>query len=212
MSSLDTTGKKPSRRTASRSARRSLALIVPPTRPVPLPRIVTGLLVGFRSRLEQLFLGDAAIVPERVKLQAVELGSLLRQLAFDGAGQREIHVVAAEQDVLADGHAVERQFAIALGDGDEREVGGAAADIDDQDQVAGVDALAPVGVALDPGVEGRLRLFEQNHVAVAGLFGGRQVSSRATASKEAGTVTSTCCSANGASGILKFQASRRCSR
>ncbi len=32
--------------------------------------------------------------------------------------------------------------------------------------------LTPVGMALDPGVEGGLRLFEQNHVAVSGLLGG----------------------------------------
>ncbi len=113
-------------------------------------------------------------MPQRVELQAVEFCSLLGQLRFDGAGQREVHVVAAQQDVLADGNAVERQLAFALGDGDEREVRGAAADIDHQDQVARVDALAPVGMALDPGIERRLRLFEQDHVAVACLLGGRQ--------------------------------------
>ena len=35
-----------------------------------------------------------------------------------------------------------------------------------------LDALAPVGVALDPGVEGGLRLFEQGDVLIAGLLGG----------------------------------------
>ena len=53
-----------------------------------------------------------------------------------------------------------------------REVGGAAADIDDEDQVAHLDALAPVGMALDPGVEGGLRLFEQGDVLIARLFRG----------------------------------------
>ena len=52
------------------------------------------------------------------------------------AGEREIDVVAAEQDVLADRDAAQRQFAVALGDGDQGEIGGAAADIDDQDEVA----------------------------------------------------------------------------
>ena len=74
--------------------------------------------------------------------------------------------------MLADGHAFERQFARLLGDGDEGEIGGAAADIDDQDEVADLDALAPVGMALDPGVEGGLRLFEQGDVAISGLLGG----------------------------------------
>ncbi len=35
-----------------------------------------------------------------------------------------------------------------------------------------LDALAPVGMPLDPGVEGGLRLFEHGDVAVAGGFGG----------------------------------------
>ena len=41
------------------------------------------------------------------------------------------------------------------------------------------DALAPVRVPLDPGVEGGLRLFEQRHVPVAGLLGGASASTRA---------------------------------
>ena len=40
-------------------------------------------------------------------------------------------------------------------------------------------ALAPVGMPLDPGVEGRLRLFEQRDVAVAGLLRRPPVSARA---------------------------------
>ena len=90
-----------------------------------------------------------------------------------------------------------------LGDGDQREVGGAAADIHHQNQIAHVHALAPVGMALDPGVEGGLRLFEQRQIA--GSRPARRPSassSRATASNEAGTVTSTCCSVKGASGML----------
>jgi hypothetical protein len=33
---------------------------------------------------------------------------------LEQARQREVHVVAAEQDVLADGHALERQIAVPL--------------------------------------------------------------------------------------------------
>ena len=64
-----------------------------------------------------------------------------------------------------------------LGDGDQREVGGAAADIDDQDEVARFDLLAPVRIALDPGVEGGLRFFEDGDFGIAGELGGalRQV-------------------------------------
>ena len=48
--------------------------------------------------------------------------------------------------MLADRYALERQLAAVFRDGDQGEVGGAAADIDHQDQVADGDALAPVGM------------------------------------------------------------------
>ena len=53
-----------------------------------------------------------------------------------GVRQRQVHVVAAEQDVIADGDALEREVAVGLADGDQREVGGAAADVADQHDVA----------------------------------------------------------------------------
>ncbi len=56
----------------------------------------------------------------------------------------------------------------------QREIGGAAADVDHQDQVAHLDPLAPVRVAFDPRVEGRLRLFQQGQVLIAGLLRGLQ--------------------------------------
>ena len=65
-----------------------------------------------------------------------------------------------------------RELALVLGDRDQGEVGGAAADIHHQDQIAQLHALAPVGVALDPGIEGGLRLFEQGEVLIAGLLRG----------------------------------------
>ena len=58
--------------------------------------------------------GDAALLPERVELHRVELGVFLGELRFDSAGEREVHVVAAEQDVLADGHTLEPKFAALL--------------------------------------------------------------------------------------------------
>ena len=103
---------------------------------------------------------------------SIDLRAPRGEFSGDRVGEGEIDVVAAEQDVLADGHALELQFAVLFGDGDEREVGGAAADIDDEDEIAFVDALPPVGMALDPGVEGGLRLFEQGEVFEAGGLGG----------------------------------------
>ncbi len=118
------------------------------------------LFLGFRSRFQQLLFGHAAVVPQRLELAAIEARALFRQPLRHHARQRQIDVVAAEENVLAHGHAIERQFAFALGDGDKREIGGAAADIHHQDQVAHLHALAPIRMALNPCVEGRLRLFE----------------------------------------------------
>ena len=161
ISVLATAGRNPSPSTCSISLRNSVALMVPPTRPVPLPRMVTGLFLGLGIRIQQLFFGHAAVVPQGLELAAVEARALFGQALRNRAGQRQVDVVAAQQNVLAHGHAVERQFAPALGDRDQREVGGAAADIHHQDQIAHLHALAPVGVAFDPGIEGGLRLFEQ---------------------------------------------------
>ena len=63
-------------------------------------------------------------------------------------GEREVHVVAAEQDVVADGDALERQLAALLAHGDQGEVGGAAADVADQDDVADRELPARQRVAV----------------------------------------------------------------
>jgi hypothetical protein len=130
------------------------------------------LLLRLGTRLQQLLLGHAAIAPQRLKLAAIDARAFFGETLRDYAGKRQIDIIAAQQDMLADGDAVERQLAVAFGDGDEREIGGAAADIDDQDEVAHLHALAPIGVPLDPRVERGLRLFEQGDIAISGLFGG----------------------------------------
>ncbi len=122
---------------------------------------------------EQRFLGRAARVGERAQLPRVGLGALRRELARDHVREREIHVVAAEQDVLADRDAMQFEIAFALDHRDQREVGRAAADIDHENDVADLDLLAPLaGALLDPAIQRGLRFFEQRHAAVAGGLGG----------------------------------------
>ena len=53
-------------------------------------------------------------------------------MRLDELGQGQVHVVAAEQQVIADRLADEAQLALLLDGLDEAEVGGAAADVDDQ--------------------------------------------------------------------------------
>ena len=54
------------------------------------------------------------------------------QLRLDELGQGQVHVVAAQQQVIADRLADEAQLALLLDGLDEAEVAGAAADVDDQ--------------------------------------------------------------------------------
>ena len=136
--------------------------------------MVTGCSFACRARLQQLFLGHAAVGPQRQMLAAVDLRALLGQSVRHHARQGQIHVVAAQQNVLAHRHAVQREFAVRLRDRNQREIRGAAADIHHQDEVAHRHALAPVRMALQPRVEGRLRLFQQGDVLIAGLPRGVQ--------------------------------------
>ena len=88
-------------------------MIVPPISRVPLPSTVTG-----RSRLrrvgEQRLLRDAALVPQRLQLPGVDAMAFRFEPLLQHARQREVHVVAAEQDVIADRDPLEREIAAAL--------------------------------------------------------------------------------------------------
>ena len=81
---------------------------------------------------------------------------------LDAVGQGQVDVVAAEHQVVADGHAAEAGAGRGLDHGDQAEVGRPAADVADQDQLAAADlALPALLVRDDPAVEGGLRLLEQ---------------------------------------------------
>ena len=75
--------------------------------------------------------------------------------------------------MVANGDALQCQFAALFGNHDEAEIRGAAADVAHENQVADLDAAAPViTLAFKPRVKGRQRLFQQRDVRIAGLFGG----------------------------------------
>ena len=66
------------------------------------------------------------------------------QPLFEVMGQGQVEVVAAEDQVIADGDAVELDLAaFAAADADQREVGRAAADVADQDLLARLRPAAP---------------------------------------------------------------------
>ena len=124
---------------------------------------------------EQRFLRDPALVPERLQLPGVDAVAVQFEPLLDEPRQREIHVVAAEQDVIANRDALEREVAVVLADENQAEVGGAAADVAHQHEVADAKLPPPrVAGAVDPGVARGLRLFEQRDVLQPGRFRGAQ--------------------------------------
>ena len=203
--------------------RSTSALSVPPISFEPRP---TGIATGHRLRRRR---GRRAASPSRAGTRATSarccIASSRRGLPEGdfarsrptSAASSEIHVVAPEQDVVADRDPLEREVAGVAGDLDQREVGGAAADVAHQHHAARGQILAPVAsprVAEVRVIERRLRLLEQRHLvdSAGSSRAATTVSSRATGSNDAGTVTSTSCSSAGSSGLASFHAARRCAR
>ena len=112
---------------------------------------------------KQRFLGRPARVPQRDRLPGVEFDPLARELAGHKVGQREIHVVAAGQNVVAHGRAFEDELAFFFGYANQGEVGGAAAHVADEQRVSQGQLLPPpLALIGQPGIHGRLRLLEQH--------------------------------------------------
>ena len=172
IASLATRGRNPSSSTARRSSAVTSVRIEPPISLLPRPSSVTGC-DAERRIAEERFLREPRLVPQPVQLPRVDLVALLLEAHLQHAREGEVHVVAAEQDVLADRHPLEPQLAALLGHGDQAEVGRAAADVAHEHEIADAHA-APPAIALlrDPRVERGLRLLEQRHVPEAGLLGG----------------------------------------
>ena len=129
------------------------------------------------------------------------------------AGEREVHVVAAEQDVVADGHALEREVAVALRDTAIR-VKSVVPPPTSHTRIEVADARRAGASAsplrVEPGVERGLRLLEQRDVLEARRpSAARTVSSRATASNDAGTVSSTSCVVASGVAVRDLAGSRR---
>jgi hypothetical protein len=140
-----------------------------------------------RAGGQQLFLGGAAAFGQLGEAGGGQsrLGRLpvvLRwrcQPRFDQVGQRQVHIVAAQDQVVADADA--RQGRLRCGRAvlqfhlDQAEVGGAAADVGHQHQArAGQFGGEGVAMAVQPVVQRRLRLFQQPQPPQAGQARGLQ--------------------------------------
>ena len=114
----------------------------PPISREPRPRSVTG-----RSRCDGSVRSDSFArrlwCQSPWSCQVSTLCPAASSRCCAQAREREVHVVAAEQDVLPDGDALEREIAVALRDGDQAEVRSPATDVADEDQVSDGDAAAP---------------------------------------------------------------------
>ena len=115
---------------------------------------------------------------EREELKCIDRFSSLLELRLQRVGQREIHVVAAEKNVLADADALDLKVAVLAGDRDQAEVRRASADVAHEHDVARADLLAPVAARLrGPCVKCRLRFLEQHDFSEArglGRVGGQR--------------------------------------
>ena len=119
---------------------------------------------------EQKFLRGRTLAAQAAALAD---GKLLAEFRFGQPGQREIEIVAAEQQMLADRGAGEIDLVAIARDADQREVAGAAADIADQHDLAVEEQLARAReVVGDPGIERRGGFFEQGEARQAGIVRG----------------------------------------
>ena len=125
------------------------------------------------SLREQRFLRDAALVPQRVQLPRIQMVPLFHEALLHDTCEREIHVVATEQNVIADCDTLQRKVAGVLSDQDQTEIGRPPADVAHEEQIAHAKFLAPeVARTRDPRIAGGLRLLEQSDARKTGLGRG----------------------------------------
>lgn len=85
---------------------------------------------------------------EREKLPVVDRPSLSFEFGLEGIRKRQVHVVAARKNMFSDANAFEFQSPVVIGYRDEAEIGGSAANITDEDNVARADQGTPLSTCL----------------------------------------------------------------
>ena len=143
-------------------------------RPAHHARTTPGDANRHRSRrlvAQQPLFGRSGLCPQACPLVHREL---LPQPPFHQVGQGQVHVVAAQHQVVAHGHPLKAGPGLFLNRGNQRKVCGATAHVAHQNGLAGPQLLLPGGgVVGDPRIKRRLRLFQQCQVfAQPGAAGG----------------------------------------
>src|SRR5207245_9857221 len=101
--------------------------------------------------------GQSALMPQSLQLPHVDAITRGFQALLQKARQRQVHVVAAQQDVVTYGYAFQRQFAILFGNHNEAEISCATADVAPQNEVADSDEVARgIPLPFHPCLTGRL--------------------------------------------------------
>jgi hypothetical protein len=102
-------------------------------------------------------------VHQAVPLQRIQLLAGPRDDALlDDLRERQVEVVAAEQQVIADGGA--REPVAARVDIDQREVGGATTDVEHEDALARRELALRRLATRDPRIERGLRFLQQRNI------------------------------------------------
>ncbi len=137
--------------------------------------------------IEQSLLSDSASLREHSILGRIQFSGA-RQARFDELGQGQIHVIAAQQEVVANRIADKAELALLFDSPDQTEVGRAAPHVHDQTTSAGLQvggwggrgsrrrlrsrlggSLARPSCLPEPAIERGLRLFEERELFQAGL-------------------------------------------
>ncbi|PMQ15051.1 hypothetical protein JaAD80_17685 [Janthinobacterium sp. AD80] len=131
-----------------------------------------GRLVGCVAG-EQQFLGGAAAFHQLRQARGGQLHAAFDtggQARFHQVRQRQVHIVAAEYQMIADAAAFKLRFAVVIESHvDQAEIGGAAAHVAHQDAARSGQVRAQGGApALQVVIKSRLRFFDQPQAGQAG--------------------------------------------
>src|SRR5439155_23187395 len=85
---------------------------------------------------EQRLFCHPTLVPQRLQLPRINPVTFTLEALLHDARQGEVHVVAAEQNVIANRDALEREISVVLAHQAEAEIGGAASDVAHEQEMA----------------------------------------------------------------------------
>ena len=123
---------------------------------------------------QQLFFGHAAAL-HQLPQACCRQGGVWPHALLDPLRQGQVHVVAAQHEVVAHANAGELGLVLVVRHLNQGEVGGATAHVTHQHQAGVAQGSAQVGaVPKQPIVKGRLRFFQQAQTVQARLLRGGQ--------------------------------------